>query len=266
MRNIGFIGAGNMAGAIIAGILDSGVLPASGVHVYDINADARARYGAAGHPVHGSAVELVAACDTIVLAVKPQNFPDVLPLVKEAMTPDKLLVSIAAGIGAAYIQKGVGFPCKLILVMPNTPLLVGAGASSLSRVEPCTAAEFEEFRRLLARGGVAEELPPDKMPVGMAVQGTTPAYIYLFAKAVVDCAEAAGIDRETANRLFCQTLVGSAKMMTETGKTHQELIDMVCSPGGTTLAGMAALENAGFTDALKAAFDASIRRAGELAL
>lgn len=266
MKTIGFIGAGNMAGAIITKILDRRILPASRVGVYDIDGEKCARYAAAGHPVFDSVHRLVAACDTIVLSVKPQTFPEILPELRKAMTPDKLIVSIAAGIGASYIQEGVGFPCKLILVMPNTPLLVGVGATALSRVEPTTLEEFESVRQIFALAGIAEEVSPDKMNEIMSVHSTMPAYIYLFAQTIVNCAEQAGIDREVANRLFCQTLVGSAWMMTHTGQTHQQLINAVCSPGGTTLAGLAALDEAGFVSALQKAFEASTRRAEELAL
>lgn len=265
MKNIGFIGAGNMAGAIIAKVLDCEILPASKIGIYDISPDKRAQFAASGHLAFNSIEQLVAACDTIVLAAKPQNFPEIMPLVRQEMTPDKLLVSIAAGIGAQYIQDSVGFPCKLVLVMPNTPLLVGAGATALSRIEPATKEEFEEIRGIFALSGIAEEVPPDKMNAAMSIHSCSPAYLYLFAKTVVACAEREGIDPDVANRLFCQMLVGAAAMMTETSKTHQELIDMVCSPGGTTLAGLAALDEAGFVSAIQAAFAANTRRAEELA-
>lgn len=265
MQNIGFIGAGNMAGAIITKILDRRILPADKVGIFDVDADTCRRYKAEGHPVYQSIEQLVRASSTVVLAVKPQIFSKILPELKAAITPEKLIVSIAAGVSAEYIREGVGFDCKLILVMPNTPLLVGVGATALARVEPASPQEFEEIRKIFALSGIAEEVPPDKMNEVMSVHSTMPAYIYLFAKTITDCAERAGIDREVANRLFSQTLVGSAWMMTQTGKSHQELIDMVCSPGGTTLAGLAALDEAGFVSALEKAFEASTRRAEELA-
>lgn len=266
MTKIGFIGAGNMAGAIISSLLGRELLPAGKIGIYDVDPEKRKRYAAEGHPVYDDAQQLVEDCPTVVLAVKPQVFPQVLPRVKGAMTPDKLVVSIAAGIGAGYIQNALGFPCKLILVMPNTPLLVGEGATAMSRVEPATAGEFEEWKGVFATAGIVEEIPPDKMNAVMAVHSNTPAFLYLLAKTVAACAERSGIDFDAANRLFCQTMVGSARMMTRTGKTHQELIDMVCSPGGTTLAGLAELEKQGFVQAVEQAFDACVRRAEELAL
>lgn len=262
---IGLIGAGNMAGAIIASILEEHVLSPEQIAVYDVDQAKRERYAAAGHPVFACAEELICAVSTIILAIKPQTFPAVMPALKNAMTPSKLLVSIAAGIDAEYIQNGVGFPCKLVLVMPNTPLLVGEGATAMSRVAPATQEDFDEVAHIFSLGGVVQEVSNDQLNQIMAVHANTPAFVYLFAKTIVESAQKRGIDAEVANRLFCQTLIGSAKMMMETGKTHQELIDMVCSPGGTTLAGIATLEEQGFVSALQNAFDACIARAEELA-
>lgn len=261
---IGFVGAGNMAGAIIGGAVEKGGYAPEEIGVYDISPEKREEYAARGCRAFANVEELVAACGTIVLAVKPQVFPAVLPQVKTAMTADKVLVSIAAGITAQSIQEAVGFPCKLVMVMPNTPLLVGEGAAALSRVAPTTPAEFQEVRALFAAAGIAEEIGPDKMREIIPVNGSSPAFLYLFAKVIVECAQREGIDPDTANRLICQTLVGAAKMMTDTGKTHQELIDMVCSPGGTTLAALEAMETAGFSDAVRAGFDACVKRAKEL--
>lgn len=266
MKTIGFIGAGNMAGAILANVLQGGLLSADQVAIYDINKEKCDRYARDGHPVFDSVPELVAACSSVVLAVKPQTFPDILPQVKQAMTADKLLVSIAAGISASYIQDSIGFPCKLVLVMPNTPLMGGVGATAVSRIEPTSTLEFLAIKSLFAASGIVEEVPADKMNAAMAVHSTTPAFMYLFAQTLVESAVQAGVDRAVAGRLCSQMLVGSAWMMEHSGKTYQQLIDMVCSPGGTTLAGLSALEKGGFTTAVQQAFAASVRRAEELSL
>lgn len=261
---LGFIGAGNMASAIIGGVLRQGLYTAGEIGVYDLSPAVQERYRSAGHPVFDAPEALVAACGIVVLAVKPQVFPQVLGEIRPAMTPETLLVSIAAGITAETIHAGVGFPCRLVLVMPNTPLLVGAGAAALSPVEPATRQDFEKAKALFAAAGIAEEIPADKMKEIIPVHGSSPAFIYLFAKTLVDCAREAGIDPDVANRLLCQTLIGSAKMMLESGKTHQQLIDMVCSPGGTTLAALDAMEQQGFSASIAAGFDACVRRAWEL--
>lgn len=262
---IGFIGAGNMAGAIIGGVTAKGLYTSGQIGIYDISPETRQRYADAGHVVFEEVEALVAACDMVVLSVKPQVFPAVLPQVKKAMTPQKVLVSIAAGITAEIIQGAVGFPCKLVLVMPNTPLLVGKGAAALSRVEPTTSAEFEAVRALFTSAGITEEVDAARMDAVMPVHGSSPAFLYLFAKTMVECAEEAGVDPAAATRLFCQTMVGAAEMMTQSGKPFQELIDMVCSPGGATLAALAAMEENGFARSIREGYAACVRRAEELA-
>lgn len=264
MIKIGLLGGGNMASAIAAGVLKQGLLASDQIAVFDINHEKKQRFASAGHPVFHSVEELVRACSYIILAVKPQVFPQVLPQVKQGMSADKVLVSIAAGITAQAIQEAMGFPCKVVLVMPNTPILLGKGSTALSRVEPTTQAEFDTVQALFASAGLAEEIAPDKMNEIIPVNGSSPAFVYLFAKVIVDCAQKAGIDPAVANRLFCQALIGSAQMMLDTDQSHQQLIDTVCSPGGATLAGLDALEQHGFSAGIEAAFAACVRRAGEL--
>lgn len=261
---LGFIGAGNMAGAIINGVVKTGLLAPKQIGICDIDPEKTEPYRQHGHTVYSGISELVRDCSRIVLSVKPQNFTQVLPQVAEAMTPDKLLISIAAGITGKAIQEAVGFACKVVLVMPNTPLLLGQGASALARVEPTTEEEFAQVRALFDAAGVTGEVAPDRMNQVIPVNGSSPAFLYAFAKVIVDCAEQNGIDSQTAMELFCQTMMGSAHMLLESGKTPRELIDMVCSPGGTTLAAMRALEDGGFSKSLKAAVEACIQRAEEL--
>ncbi|WRS28248.1 pyrroline-5-carboxylate reductase [Oscillospiraceae bacterium MB08-C2-2] len=261
---IGFIGAGNMAGAIIGGITGSGIMECSQVGVFDTNASVMESYQSRGFVVFDSVEELVTGCQTVFLSVKPQIFTQVLPQVKAAMTPDKLLISIAAGMTAKYIKTAIGFDCKLILAMPNTPMLVGFGASILSHQPPVTDEEFDFAVQLFASAGVAEVIPPDKMNEIIPVSGSSPAFVYEFARVIVKKAEEKGFDPQQANRLFCHTLIGAAQMMLQSDKSHEELIRMVCSPGGTTLKAMEALERCGFEQAISTAFDDCIQRAYEL--
>lgn len=262
---IGFIGGGNMASAIIKGVTSASLYAPDQIGVYDISAEVTGRFQSGGYSAFASIPELVEQCEIVVLAVKPQTFSQALPQMKPAMSPDTLVVSIAAGITASSIQDAMGFPCKLVLVMPNTPLLVGEGAAALSRIEPATQEDFETVRRIFASAGIAEEVPADKISDSIPLHGSSPAFIYLLAKTLADSAEAHGIDRDTANRLVSQTLIGCAKMMTETGTSHQELIDMVCSPGGTTLAALEAMERAGYSKAIADGYEACVNRAHELA-
>lgn len=253
-----------MAGAIIGGIVSAGLLTPPQIAVYDVNTQALERYTTREFSVFISAAALVGACDYVVLSVKPQNFTDVLAQIKPTARPETVFVSIAAGIGADFIKTGLSYDAKLIRVMPNTPLLIGSGSSALTLVPPATQQEFDFVFKLFSAAGAAERVSPDQMNEVIALNGSSPAYIYLFAKAFVDHAVTLGFDADTANRLFCNSLIGSAKMMLEMGKTHQELIDMVTSPGGTTFAGLEALRRGGFEAALTDCYDATTKRAYEL--
>ena len=261
----GFIGAGNMAGAIIGGILTKNLAAAAQIGVYDIDTQKTAAFAAQGCRGFENIPALCAESRFVFLAVKPQQFNAVLPEIGKSLRPDSVLVSIAAGITAEAIKAGVGADCKVILAMPNTPLLLGQGACALSRVPPATQPELEQVKALFAAAGIAEEIPPDKMNAIIPINGSSPAFIYLFAKTLLDCAQTAGLPPAQAHRLICQALIGSAHMLRDTGKTPDELIAMVCSPGGTTLAALEAMENSGFAQAIQNGFSACVKRADELA-
>lgn len=262
---LGFIGAGNMASAIIGGVLRAELLPPEEIGVYDVSAEAMARCREKGLHVFGSIAEIGESCEYILLAVKPQSFAAVLSELKPSIEKNAVVISIAAGITHEAIKKSLGFDCKIVRVMPNTPLLLGAGATALARVNPTSPEEFAFVERIFSAAGVTGEIPAEKMNEIIPVNGSSPAFIYYFAKVMVDCAQKLGIDPAVAMRLFCQSLRGSADMLELSGNTPDELIRMVCSPGGTTLAGMQALEENGFGTAVEAYFDACVKRAGELA-
>ncbi len=261
---IGFIGAGNMAGAIIDGVVGAGLLKPAEIAVYNVRQEKRDAYAARGFGVCLSVEALVESCSYVVLSVKPQIFPEVLPKVKAAAHPDTVFISIAAGISAAYIKEALGFDAKIVLVMPNTPLLIGCGTSAMSCIAPTSPTEFAFVKSVFCAAGAVEEIAPDRMNEVIPLNGSSPAYIYQFAKIFVENAVEVGFDAQIANRLFCNTLIGAAKMMLETGKSHQQLIDMVTSPGGTTFKGLEALEQNGFAKALDACFADTIKRAYEL--
>ena len=261
---IGFIGTGKMAGAIIDGIISSQMQRPDGIAVYDINKDVCDNYQTRGFHACNTIGQLVSDCEYVVLSVKPQSFTDVMAEIKAYANPDTVFVSIMAGISAEAIKKGLGFDAKVIRVMPNTPLLVGYGSIALSRVEPATIRELDFVKEVFASAGKVEEISPDMMNEVIPLNGSSPAYIYLFAKVFVDRAVELGFDAGVANRLFCNSLIGCAKMMMETGKTHQELIDMVTSKGGTTFKGLEALSRNHFDQALLECFDDTIERAYEL--
>lgn len=263
MKRIGFIGAGNMATAIIDGILRSGDVPAENITVFDLMTEKLQIMAKKGIVSAESSKEVVEKSDIIVLAVKPQNYAEVLAGIKESVNNKKVLVTIAAGISTDYIADALGCDCPMVRVMPNTPLLLGAGASAVSR-RNISDEDFKFVYGMFANGGVVEILDESLMNSVIAVNGSSPAYVYLFAKAMVDYAVKEGIDTEAALRLVCATLKGSAEMLEKSGDTPQELIRKVSSPGGTTLKALEKLEEKDFYNSVIEAMDACTNRANEL--
>ncbi|MDY4191259.1 MAG: pyrroline-5-carboxylate reductase [Oscillospiraceae bacterium] len=261
---IGFIGAGNMAGAMIGGILKAGIVLPEQAAVSDLLEEKTAPYAARGLGVYADPAELVRNCRYVVLSVKPQVMEAVLQNIAQAVTEEHVLISIAAGVSCRYIRSVIGFECKVVPVMPNTPLLVGEGAVAVGREEPISAEEFDFVTGLFRAGGRVEVIDSGKLNEVIPINGSSPAMIYLLAKYMCSYAETQGISYEAANRLFCQTLIGSAKMMLESGKTHDELIAMVTSPGGTTYRMLDALKERGLDDMVEDACGRCVRRAYEL--
>ncbi len=263
-KKLGFVGAGNMASAIIGGIINSEIAKPSDIYIYDICEDKYEEFREKGFNICEFSTEAVANSDYIFLCVKPQNVKEALESIKPAASDKKTIVSIIAGITADYIKEVLECDIKIILIMPNTPLLLGYGASAMAKVEPTTDEDFAFVKSIFESMGIARDIPKDKLNEAIAVNGSTPAFVYKFAKDVADHASELGFDKNIALELFAQTLIGSAKMLTESGKTPDELIKMVCSPGGTTLKGMEALEQNNFTKAIVEAMDACVKRACEL--
>ena len=205
------------------------------------------------------------AWEIVLLAVKPQNIEKVLTEMAPHYTSEKIIVSIAAGISAACIRRLIGCEkAKVVLVMPNTPMLIGYGAVAMSHDDLVTTEEFCFVKDIFSSAAKVEEIPAHLMNEVIPINGSSPAFIYLFAKLVSEYSDKLGIPYETANRLFCNTLIGSAQMMLQSDKTHQQLIDMVTSPGGTTFAMLDALKECDFAHAVDESFDRCIKRAYEL--
>lgn len=264
MGSVGFIGAGNMAGAIIEGILKNQVYSASELTVCDVSAEKCRKYADMGMNVADSIRELARNSRVIFLAVKPQDYEKVLTELKGFADGGKIIISIAAGISTEYVRKIVGYGCKVVRAMPNTPLLLAEGATALCRGEGVSEPEFAEVRRIFEAGGLVCVLEEEQMNAVISVNSTSPVYVYLMAKAVVDGGAQQGIDEETSKALFCKTLIGTARMMMETGRSPDELVRMVASPGGTTEAALKGLEEHGFEDAVKDAMLRCTKRAEEL--
>ena len=266
MNTIGFIGAGNMATAIIKGISASPLKSGVRLSVTDISADKAAALGEYGAQALADANAVVRAAKYIVLAVKPQVIDTVLEAIADAVTADTVLVSIAAGITGEHIREKTIPDAKVVLVMPNTPLLLGVGASALSKLPGVTDEEFAFVCGIFGACGETAVITPDKMKEIIAINGSSPAFIYLFAKGFIEYGVSQGLDETVVKDLFCQSLIGSAEMMKRSGYTVDELIKMVSSPGGTTLKGLDAFYAAGLTDTVKQACADCTKRAYELSL
>lgn len=265
MNTIGFLGTGNMGTAILKGIAGSSMKSETKLYAYNPTAakvDALASYGV---QKCSSEAEVAAASQYLFLAIKPQKFDEVLPRIADAITEDTVLVSIAAGIGVEYIRKLTKPNAKVVLAMPNTPLLLGCGATALATEAPVSDAEFAVVRRIFDACGMTAVIEPAQMKEIIAINGSSPAFIYLFAKGFLDYAEQVGLSGDVAKELFAQSLIGSAKMITDSGYSIAELIRQVSSPGGTTLAGLDRFYAGNLTDVVQDACDHCTRLAYELA-
>lgn len=262
-KNIGFIGAGNMATAIVKGLLKSHT-PEETIFVYDCNVRQLKHMAELGVNIAYLGEELVEKCDIIVLAVKPQNYDEVLAEIKPAVTAEKIFVTIAAGISIDYVRKGLGIDCPMVRVMPNTPLLLGKGATALCRSENISDEDFKTIYDMFANSGEAVVLPEEQMNSVIAVNGSSPAYVYLFAKAMTDYAVSVGIDSDTALKLVAQTFIGSAEMLLSSGDNPDTLIQKVCSKGGTTIEAVNVLNENNVPQIIMDAMAACTKRAEEL--
>lgn len=261
---VGFIGAGNMAGAIIRGMIKADAFPSCQILVYDLDQEKCASFAKLGVTAAKSAKEMVTECGIVFLAVKPQNFEEVLTEIKPVVTSTKIFVSIAAGISSSYITKTLGCLCPIVRTMPNTPMLIGKGATAMCRTENVSDQDFELIQSFFRSCGIVTVMTEEYMNAVISVHSSSPAYIYLFAKAMIDAAVKQGIERDTALELVCQTLEGSAGMLRDSGSTPEQLIRMVSSPGGTTLKALDVFYEHHLEETVEEAMEACTRRAEEL--
>ena len=260
---IGFIGSGNMAGAVMTGMVSGGLLPPQEIAFFDVSEERREQWEQAGY-VYLPSPLIAAECPYVFFGVKPQMIQTVVEEIRPYVRRETVFISIMAGISATYLKELLGFDAKVVTVMPNLPLQVGYGATAMTRVPPVEDQEFDFVKQVFSCAGIAEEVPGDKLNETIGIQGSTPAFLFRFAKCVVDFAQEKGIDGDVALRLFAQTMIGSANMMLHSGKSLEEMIRMVSSPGGTTLEGLAAMDEGHFDQTMEKTVEASVRRAYEL--
>jgi pyrroline-5-carboxylate reductase len=262
-ETVGFVGAGNMATALIRGLIQEG-FPPDKLMVADLDASkSTALSDELGVHSMKTAVALAESSNVMVLAVKPQGICPLLGQLKEHSSKC-LWISIAAGVSTKRMEAELAPGSRVIRVMPNTPALIGEGASGLCRGRHATDQDAALAHLLLSAVGICEQVSEEMMDAVTGVSGSGPAYVMLVIEAMADGGVRAGLPRATALRLAAQTVRGAAALLLSTGKHPGELKDMVTSPGGTTIAGVAALEEAGLRNALIAAVTAATLRSREL--
>lgn len=264
-HTIGFIGAGNMAEAMIRGLVKGGHVAA---HRITASAPRNERLAelveAYGIAVTRDNRDVVRAASIVVLSVKPQIFDKVLREVGDSLKAGTLLISIAAGVDTETIEETVAEGVRVVRAMPNTPALVGAGATAISPGKHASEEDLAIARAVFDAVGITVQLDESHLDAVTGLSGSGPAYIFLILEALADAGVKVGLSRRNAQRLAAQTVMGSAKMLLETDEHVGHLKDMVTSPGGTAIAGLHTLEEGGLRTTLINAVETATKRAREL--
>ncbi len=264
-QRIGFIGAGQMATALAQGLVRAGLASAGQLVASDPLLEARARFEqATGARVTADNVEVVASSDVLFLAVKPQQMSGVLRQLRGHISPHTLVVSIAAGIRLAVLAEALGAGVRLVRVMPNTPCLVARGACAYCLGQHATPDDGRLVQQMLEAVGIAFQVEEKLLDAVTGLSGSGPAFVYVMIEALSDGGVRMGLPRSMATALAAQTVRGAAEMVLLGGEHPAVLKDRVASPGGTTIAGLQALEAGAVRAALMAAVEAATRRSVEL--
>lgn len=263
MMKLGFIGTGNMAGAIMGGIIKNQIFRPEEIIGADISEAGREKTKEAyGIEVTGDNRK-AADSEVLILSVKPQYYADAIAEIKDCVRDDQLIITIAPGKTLAWLEEQFGKTVKIVRTMPNTPALVGEGMTAACVNQYVTEEEKAYALKILSSFGKVELVPEHLIDAVVAVSGSAPAYVFMFIEAMADAAVAEGMPRAQAYEFAAQAVYGSAKMVLETGKHPGELKDMVCSPAGTTIEAVRVLEEKGLRsaviEAMRACADVSRR-------
>ncbi len=263
---IGFIGLGNMAAAMIGGMLKKGLVePWEVIGSSKTNATMENIKERFNITTVSNNRNVAAEADILFLAVKPLFFPEIIAEVRDCVRAETLIVSIAAGKTLSYLKEAFGRPeLKIVRCMPNTPALVLEGCTGVCAGEEVPKEDVEKVVQLLEAFGRAHVVPERLMDAVVGVSGSSPAYVFMFIEAMADAAVAAGMPRKQAYEFAAQSVLGSAKMVLETGRHPGELKDMVCSPGGTTIEAVKVLEEKCFRGTVMDAVEACIEKSGSI--
>jgi len=264
-QTIGFLGTGNMAEALIKGLIAAGVVEPKQIHGSDPRRE-RCDELAARYGIHMTAnnAEVVRAAEIVVLSVKPQILPKVLDEIAPHLKPSALVISIAAGVPVSAIEPRLPEGTRVVRTMPNTPALVGAGATAIAAGQHAKDDDVEATRRIFDAVGMTVVLDESQLDAVTGLSGSGPAYVFLIIEALSDAGVKVGLSRYNAQALAAQTLLGSAKLLIETKEHPGRLKDMVTSPGGTAIAGLHTLEAGGLRTTLINAVEAATHRSREL--
>lgn len=256
MMKLGFIGTGNMAGAIMGGIIQKGIFRPEQIIGADISEAGRQK----AKETYGIEVtednRKAAAAEVLILSVKPQFYADAIAEIRDCIRDDQLVITIAPGKTLSWLEEQFGKRVKIVRTMPNTPALVGEGMTAACVNQYVTEEEKAYALKILDSFGKVELVPEHLIDAVVAVSGSSPAYVFMFIEAMADAAVAEGMPRAQAYEFAAQAVYGSAKMVLETGKHPGELKDMVCSPAGTTIEAVRVLEERGFRSAVMEAMRA----------
>lgn len=262
---LGFIGTGNMASAIMGGVINNNIFKPEEIIGADLFAPGRERAKAQfGIEVTASNKEVVEKAEVIILSVKPQFYADVISDVKDVIKENQIVITIAPGKTLAWLAEQFGKDVKLVRTMPNTPAMVGEGMTAACPNEHMTEEEIAYVKTILESFSRVEIVPEKLMDAVTAVSGSSPAYVFMFIEAMADAAVSQGMPRKQAYKFASQTVLGSAKMVLETGRHPGDLKDMVCSPAGTTIEGVRTLEKSGFRSAVFEALTAAAEKGKKL--
>ena len=248
---LGYIGRGNMASAMMGGIIKNNIVPAQEIIGADLFARSREKVrDTLGIHVTDSNLDVVKQAEIIVLSVKPQFYESVINEIKDELTENQLIITIAPGKTLEWLGEKFGKAVKIVRTMPNTPAMVGEGMTAACYNAYVTKEDLEEAVAILKGFSRVEVVPEGMMDAVVAVSGSSPAYVFMMIEAMADAAVSGGMPRAQAYQFAAQAVLGSAKMVLETGKHPGELKDMVCSPAGTTIEAVRVLEELGFKSAI----------------
>ncbi len=262
---LGFIGCGNMASAIMSGIISNGLIQADEIIGADVFAPSKEKAKETlGIQIAESNIEVVQKADAFVLSIKPQFYAQVIAEIKDYVKENQIIITLAPGKTLDWLEEQFGKQVKIVRTMPNTPAMVQEGMTAACASTSVTTEELAYVCDILKAFGDVEVVPEKLMDAVVAVSGSSPAYVFMMIEAMADAAVAEGMPRNQAYKFAAKAVMGSAKMVLETGKHPGELKDMVCSPGGTTIEAVKVLEETGFKGALMQAMEVCAEKSRSL--